>query len=173
MTFCTISHLKDIKQIIARAYEFLFYNNYMDLTSSRITSLSVSWKAPISSFLMLNVDGYVKPNPGPGGIRRVFRNSKGSWIWGIYKHVKHASSLMVEILAVKLGLIIAIEKWISHLIIESDSETTMGLLNDNRNEKPSFLIDDCRSSNGEDTTGKIELHLQGRQSGSRSTSING
>lgn len=42
----------------------------------------------------------------------------------------------------KQGLVIAIEKWISHLIIESDSKTTIGLLNDNRNEKLSFLIDD-------------------------------
>lgn len=74
----------------------------------------------------------MKQNPGPGEIGGVCRDSDGSWIWDFYGHVKHASNQTAEILAVKQGLIISIEKGISHLIIELDSEVTIGLLNEIR-----------------------------------------
>lgn len=70
----------------------------------------VSWSTPSYPFIKLKADGSALPNPGTGGIGSVFRNFEGLWIIGFAQHFPHLTNLQAEILAIKVGLQIVLNK---------------------------------------------------------------
>ena len=85
------------------------------------------WTPP-DGWILLNVDGAAKENPGEAGGGSVVRNARGDWVLGFCCYLGVCSSLRVELLALLYGLRIARSQGFRKLIVHMDSKTTMKLL---------------------------------------------
>lgn len=88
----------------------------------------VGWKPPPMGWMILNMHGAAKGNPGLVGSGGVLRGSRGEWQWGFAEHAGCCSSMKAELKAVLRGLTIARQRSISKLWVQSDSVVLVGLL---------------------------------------------
>lgn len=114
-------------------------------TPNTVEPIYVSWIPAPSLYVKLNTDGSAVPNPGAGGIRGDFRDFNGNWLLGYSRYVPHASNLYMELLAIKEGLELAVHENFNQLIIESDSQAALLILQCDTNERLKFLTSACSS----------------------------
>ncbi|GLT60527.1 hypothetical protein SLA2020_412140 [Shorea laevis] len=104
------------------------------------------WSKPPHPFLKLNTDGSVIRNPRKTSAGGLFRDKWGNWVMGYTRKIGWSSILVVELWSIRDGLKLAIDRNISHLIVESNSSTAIFLLSEDPSEfhPLSTLIFDCR-----------------------------
>lgn len=77
------------------------------------------------------------------GLGGVFRNSDGQWLLEYYGKIPYTTNLTAEVLAIKEGLELELQRGFTNLIVESDSMVTLSILENNDNEKLKYLVCDC------------------------------
>lgn len=106
--------------------------------------LTVCWHKLPSGHIKLNIDGVADPLTHIGGLGVVFRDTHGQWLCGYTKHLPHTDALQTELLALFHGLKIAFLRNFHPLIVESDSQVLLNLLQ-TENSKYLHLLISCRS----------------------------
>lgn len=81
---------------------------------------------------------------GKAGFGGIFRNEQGDWELGYFGRMMATSSLETEIWSIYRGLTIILEKGMSNVQIESDSQTAVFLINEGANttQPQSNIIND-------------------------------
>ncbi|KAJ6959809.1 hypothetical protein NC653_038004 [Populus alba x Populus x berolinensis] len=67
----------------------------------------ISWQRPIQGFIKLNMDGSSIGTPGSIGFGGLLRDWKGNWVLRFSGFAGYSPSLLLELLALKHGLLIA------------------------------------------------------------------
>lgn len=88
------------------------------------------WFPPSTGNIKLNTDGCWYESTRKAGFGGIFRDDKGSWILGYHGKTAARSSLETEIWSIYKGLTIILERGLSNVQIESDSQTAVILFND-------------------------------------------
>ncbi|OIT39909.1 putative ribonuclease h protein, partial [Nicotiana attenuata] len=132
----------NISKVINSTQEFLFLSNWSPTRSPKRTIL-IKWEPPDVETYKLNIDGSCLGSLGKGGTGGVFRNSNGKWILGFSKGFANATNIQMEAMSLLQGLQLAIQKRLIPLVIETDCQDLINLIN---NEKMLYrnIIDDCR-----------------------------
>ncbi|CAL5349330.1 unnamed protein product [Camellia sinensis] len=81
-----------------------------------------NWCPPCAGKIKLNTDGCSKGNPGPAGYGGLFRDARGTWIFGYHGKLEVATSEEAELWGIYRGLTIILEKSMHDITIETDSE---------------------------------------------------
>ncbi|WMV42449.1 hypothetical protein MTR67_035834, partial [Solanum verrucosum] len=110
--------------------------------NNKIT-IEVNWKPPDSNTFKLNVDGFVKRNPGPEGLTGVIRVHHGNWVVGFTEHTPLTNPIRAELQAMRRGVALAVEYRLSPLEINSNSLEAIKMLTKN-NLIYNDLIVECR-----------------------------
>ncbi|KAL5731703.1 red chlorophyll catabolite reductase [Ranunculus cassubicifolius] len=128
-------------------------------------SIIVGWNRPPPLWLLANIDGSAIHKVA-GGAGCVLRDADARFIWGASLPSRIGSSLLAEVMAAWLGLLITSKMGITNLIIQSDSQVDfvlgswihsklpMGALNittltsylNNTTDAPRFLLEFIQSS---------------------------
>ncbi|CAL1353630.1 unnamed protein product [Linum trigynum] len=90
----------------------------------------ISWDPPRGGWMKLNLDGASNGNPGLAGAGGVLRDDSGRWISGFVAKVGEASAALAELWAFHYGLDIAWKSGCRALLVESDSQLAIQLIND-------------------------------------------
>jgi len=69
--------------------------------------VQISWKKPLTGWMKLNTDGAAFGNPIQVGGGGVLRDSNGDWVVGFIRKLGSMSSVLVELWALKDGLLLA------------------------------------------------------------------
>ncbi|OIT29739.1 hypothetical protein A4A49_59120, partial [Nicotiana attenuata] len=109
------------------------------------TTISIKWLPPTHLSLKLNIDGSFKGKYKKGGIGGIFRNSRGDWILGYLNSAIAYTPAYMELLALKTGLQLALDKTFVNLEIETDATYVISLLNNDTCSIYSNLVTECRS----------------------------
>lgn len=107
--------------------DYTFSNNILQSDSSEAEASSSEnlpaprkWAPPQTSFFKLNTDGsWIDIDNAEGG--GVIHCDKGLWHIGFSIHFKALGPASAELTAIKEGLLIAWERKISHLELETDA----------------------------------------------------
>ncbi|XP_070029239.1 uncharacterized protein LOC142170311 [Nicotiana tabacum] len=81
--------------------------------------------------------------PGRGDIGGIFRDSNRNWILGFNMGFAYATNIQMEAISLLQGLKLAIQKKLTPLVIETDCQELINLIN-NDNCLYQNIIDDCR-----------------------------
>lgn len=90
------------------------------------------------------MDDSAIPIPCMRGLGGVFRKSDGQWLLEYYGKIPYTTNLTAEVLAIKEGLELELQRGFTNLIVESDSMVALSILENNDNEKLKYLVCDCR-----------------------------
>ncbi|PRQ52155.1 putative ribonuclease H-like domain-containing protein [Rosa chinensis] len=94
-------------------------------------------------YFKLNVDGARSIN-GKIGVGGVLRDSTGAWVSGFYANLGCGSVLQAEAWGLLLGLQMAISHHAHHLLVESDSQVLVSLVQHDVDDlHPLKTITDC------------------------------
>lgn len=93
-------------------------------------SCDVVWKKPQVGWLKLNTDASVRHCPDSVGIGGVIRNNEGDWVCGFHGRIGACSVITAELWAIREGLLLAWNRIIPHLEVETDSEMAIKLIKD-------------------------------------------
>ena len=85
----------------------------------------IKWIAPPEPFIKLNTDGSSLGNPSLAGVGRLLHNSSGDWISGFSLHMGITSNNIVELGAVRHGLLLAWNLGFKFIHLEIDSMTIL------------------------------------------------
>ena len=85
-------------------------------------------------------------NPGKASGGGLIRDHQGKWIKGYMRHIGIASSVIVELWALKDGLWLASQLGISQILVELDAKIVVDLMQSKKTSINSFssLLNDCR-----------------------------
>lgn len=102
------------------------------------------WFPPATGNLKLNTDGYWYESIRKEGFGGLFRNDQGAWVLGYHGKMVVGSCLEKEIWSIYRGLTIILEKGLTNVHIESNSQTAVLLFNDgaNTNHPQSNILND-------------------------------
>ncbi|OIT27419.1 putative ribonuclease h protein, partial [Nicotiana attenuata] len=106
-------------------------------------TIHISWHPPKPGMYKLNIDGAFDPNTHRGGVGGVFRYSIGDWLGGYCKPLYFTNVLQAELLALYYGLSFAINRSLTPLIVEIDSQILIALL-PSGNHKYLHIFNACR-----------------------------
>ncbi|XP_074304974.1 uncharacterized protein LOC141639890 [Silene latifolia] len=123
--------------------------------------------APLAGWVVLNIDGASKGNPGLSGAGCLIRDASGQLIKAFSEKLGLETVTRGEIMALRRGLIMALELQVTHLIIQIDSKAVRSLM-DSTFEVPtahSHMIQICQAF-VRDNPWKIELHRIYRETNS-------
>ncbi|CAL1392167.1 unnamed protein product [Linum trigynum] len=101
------------------------------LQGDKITEL-ISWHPPSSGWRKLNIDGASAGNPGTAGAGGVIRDEQGRWIAGFVAKIGEATAVLAELWAFYHGLDLAWRIGCDSLVIETDSQLAIQLINNRR-----------------------------------------
>lgn len=68
-------------------------------------------------------------NPSKGGIGGVIRNNKGEWVIGFVQSFSHDTNNLMELLSLKKGLELALDKNLKPLEVSIDPQEVINMLN--------------------------------------------
>uniref|UniRef100_A0A803LXA5 RNase H type-1 domain-containing protein n=1 Tax=Chenopodium quinoa TaxID=63459 RepID=A0A803LXA5_CHEQI len=110
----------------------------VDSPSSSITQNPRLWAPPHKDFYKLNTDAsWISiDNAGGGG---VIRNDKGIWLAGFASKFNAVSAASAELLAIREGLLLAWEKQIKFLELETDAEGLSKMLKEPKSSEDGDL----------------------------------
>ncbi|CAL5371541.1 unnamed protein product [Camellia sinensis] len=116
------------------------------VTTPLQTKSSSLWLCPPVGRIKLNTDRSLKGTNNNGGFGGLFRDEKGSWISGYYGRMERCTSLEAELWAVYKGLTIILQRGMNKVIIETDAEQVVQLLNEEPGTKCPFrgIVEDSR-----------------------------
>lgn len=80
-----------------------------------------SWSPPSAGFIVCNVDGASKGNPGPSGVGGVFRDENKKILGYFSLNIGHGWANEAEVRAILNALMFSQEFMLKNIIIESDS----------------------------------------------------
>ena len=133
-------------QSIKRGAEFFALVLDCSNKSPRV-QIQISWKKPMTGWVKLNTDGAVFANLIKVRGGGVLRDSNGDWVVRFMRKLGSMSSILVELWALKDGLLLARQLDILNVNIELDADLIVHLLNNpsshNLMLKP--LLNDCRN----------------------------
>lgn len=137
----TIKSIKTtIEEVVSgniRKKRIIFYNAcdkkmekrwaFKELTKVRIADKAkdrkkVRWIAPKKDWTKLNFDGASRGNPGKVGYGEVIRDKNGSFLQAIYEKIEDTTNNEAEIRALEAGLEMCVEKGLTKVTIEGDSQ---------------------------------------------------
>ncbi|KAL2932928.1 hypothetical protein RDABS01_016047 [Bienertia sinuspersici] len=95
---------------------------------SRKEEVLVRWKAPPLGWLTLNCDGATKGSTGPVGGGGLIRNTQGELVQDFNANFGICSSFKAEVKANLIGIQLAKELGIHHLIIQMDNQACIQML---------------------------------------------
>lgn len=107
------------------------------------STIHLAWDPPQREFYNLNTDGACLGSPGKRGIGVVTRDHSSNWITGFHKGFTNATTIQMEILALKEGLKLAKEKNLYPIEINIDSLEVIHLFH-KANIQFNNLLYDCR-----------------------------
>lgn len=81
--------------------------NWNGRDAARSNATMIFWQRPIQGFIKLDVDGSFIGNPGSIGFGRLLREWKDNWVLGFSGFTGYGPNLLLELLALKHGLLIA------------------------------------------------------------------
>ncbi|GLJ45809.1 hypothetical protein SUGI_0963950 [Cryptomeria japonica] len=85
----------------------------------------VRWEVPPPGWMKLNFDGASKGNPGVAGYGAIIRNELGRLIYAVSGEMGIASDNEAELCTLEAGLKLCVEKGLSKIIIEGDSQVVI------------------------------------------------
>lgn len=95
----------------------------------------IHFSRPSEGFIKLNFDGASKGNPGPAGLRGIFRDDQGKTRWVYSDHGGIMSNNEAELMAVYQGLRTVIRNGYNNLEVEGDSQLVIDMIRKLTNQK--------------------------------------
>lgn len=144
-SFDNIDALPDVSSKILCSYANEIVEAFKSpLLSGPPKNRLTKWFPPLSGTIKLNTDGCWYESNGKAGFGGIFRNAAGDWVLGYYGKMRARSSLETEVWSIYRGLTIILEKGLSNIQIESDSQTSVLLINEgaNTNHPQSNIVND-------------------------------
>ncbi|OIT23184.1 hypothetical protein A4A49_57177, partial [Nicotiana attenuata] len=105
----------------------------------------IKWIPPTNHSFKLNIDGAFKGKYRKGGYGGVFRNGQGDWVLGYNNSAIAYTLVYMELLALKSGLQLALDKKLVDIEIETDATDVISLLNNDTCSIYTNLVIECRS----------------------------
>ncbi|OIT31306.1 hypothetical protein A4A49_56379, partial [Nicotiana attenuata] len=125
---------------INQATEY-YYLKYRANNQEKKLSCNTNWRKPHVGWIKLNFDrAYKQTTSGIGG---VVRDHNGNWIMGFNMKVQAASYIHAELLALQQSLMLAMERNLFPIEIETDSIQVLNLL-ENGNSTFDPLLHNCK-----------------------------
>ncbi|XP_019053937.1 PREDICTED: uncharacterized protein LOC109114935 [Nelumbo nucifera] len=115
------------------------------VTTGPVSNLPTSWMPPSTTQIKINFDG--ASNDLQSGIGVVFRNHKGEFYLGRVVNVPRNHPEVLEAMAVREGLLLAVNEGIRLIWIEGDAQQIVKFLLDQSLEVPwrlHHVLADCR-----------------------------
>ncbi|CAL5338110.1 unnamed protein product [Camellia sinensis] len=109
---------------------WLNLRNYVWWQNNNTLPLQEWIKTNMRSKLKLNTDGSSKGDPRQSGYGGLIRDKVRTWVWSYHGYLGNCTSLEVELWEIYKGLTIIMQKGLSNIEIETDSQTTMELVRD-------------------------------------------
>nr|POE89499.1 putative ribonuclease h protein [Quercus suber] len=106
-------------EVLAKASESA-YLGFNGKQSPNCRKIQVRWINPPFNWCKLNSDGSSFGNSGKAGGGGLIRNDKGEWLKGYARNVGHATSVAVELWALRDGIRLCIALKLLVVIIELD-----------------------------------------------------
>lgn len=102
------------------------------------------WFPPSTGSIKLNTDGCWYESNGKAGFGGIFQNASRDWELGYHGKMRARSSLETEIWSIYRGLTIILEKGLTNIQIETDSQTAVLLFQEgaNPNHPQSNILND-------------------------------
>ncbi|KAJ1424210.1 Ribonuclease H domain [Sesbania bispinosa] len=89
----------------------------------------INWTCPPKGFYKLNIDGYVGNNSSTASCEGLLRDDNGDFVEGFVCNLGISSTLQAELWGILHGLKMAEKKRIVNLIVNTDSKTSVQLIN--------------------------------------------
>ena len=104
-------------------------------------------EAPLDPFIKLNIDGSSLGNLGLAGAGELLHNSSGAWISGFSLHMGITSNNIVELGAIRKGLLLAWNLGFKFIHLKIDSMTVLSLLTNNKDISQDVIpiLCDCKN----------------------------
>lgn len=101
-------------------------NRELELKNPSLNSIpkilfQCAWSPPPVDFTRLNTDGSALGNPGHAGIGCIFRNHCGEFIQAASGYIGYTDNNVAEMVALRTGLKLALQRGMSKLLIQTDS----------------------------------------------------
>lgn len=107
--------------------------------------IPVGWTKPPKGWAKLNSNRSVMGNPTKAGGGGVIRGSDGEWLAGFARPLGRTNSCIVELWALRDGLLLAKELGLNNIIVELDALSVVLLMNNSTsNMLMELLLTDCR-----------------------------
>lgn len=105
----------------------------------------INWCLPPAGRLKLNTDGSRRVG-GDGGFGGLIRDERGTWVCGYYGKLHSGTSLEAELWAVYKGLTIILQKGMNQVMIETNAEQVVQLLQEEPGDRCPFknLVEDAQ-----------------------------
>ena len=133
------------KEVMKRATEFALCAQLVLANRTRVER-RIKWERPLRGWYKLNTDGSSLGNPGAAGGGGVIRDASGAWIQAFSRNICSTTSFLVELWALRNGLIMCKELQLHAVEVELDACVVSDLMNHNggSNSVNSSLVADCR-----------------------------
>ena len=118
------------KKSIKDSAEFFSVGRNVKMPKAKIV-VEVGWEKPPMGWVKLNTDGSAIGSTGRASGGGVIRNHEGQWLKGYARPLGSSNSCMVELWALRDGLLLAKEMGLNNLIIEMDALSVVLLMNNN------------------------------------------
>ena len=116
-------------------------------TSSSHDPRSVSWSPPLDNFFKINVDGSSFGNLGSNGYSGLIWSREGAWLIGFSGSCGTTTNLNPELQVIAKGLQLALNEWYRAVVCESDSKTTLMLIDEGVHDTHPYapIVSDIKS----------------------------
>ncbi|CAL1414425.1 unnamed protein product [Linum trigynum] len=98
------------------------------------TEALIGWKKPPIGWHKMNTDGANQSNMGMATAGRVLRDHNGTWLGGFCSKIGTGTALLAELWGVLQGLEFAWKKGSRFLVLETDSQLALQLIEQRRDE---------------------------------------
>ena len=116
------------KEILDRASEY-FFRACNQLTTKRLILKSIRWEKPRDGWLALNADGSAAGSSGMAGGRGLIRDGNGDWVIGFARKIGTTTSFMVELWALRDGLLLCLQIQAQVVLVELDAKAVVDAFN--------------------------------------------
>ncbi|KAF7835740.1 ribonuclease H [Senna tora] len=132
---------------IAHAIELNTQTFSREVSLNRKDGQLISWCRPDQGHIKLNTDGSSIGNPGPAGVGGLFRDSNGKWLCGFSGSIGKQTNMSAELMAIKHGLLLGLQRGFGDLIVEVDCLEAINLIKneDISRHQLGSLIQDIRA----------------------------
>ncbi|KAL7243119.1 hypothetical protein ACSBR1_015521 [Camellia fascicularis] len=139
-------HISDSLRLVFQYTQEIHEAFQCPLSSDHQRIKLINWLPPLTGNIKLNADGCAKESLGKADFGGLFRDTKSSWILGYSGKLDVATSLEAEIWAIYHGTTIIHEKGWRNVIIETDCQDVVNLINEGAHPNCSYraLVEDIK-----------------------------